>query len=105
LAGGVPNWGRILAAAGSSGVPIDAGRLRLMVQARASAGGPDGDWVVLADGGTDVGADPERARAAFGAPEVALRLELGMGGAEAVIWTCDMTAAYVELNARDERQK
>ena len=98
LAGCDPNWGRILAAAGSSGFPVEQGRLRLMAQLRDVRGGPQGDWVVLAAGGTGVDPDPASVQRIFSAPEVAIRLELGMGSAEATIWTCDMTEDYVRMN-------
>jgi glutamate N-acetyltransferase/amino-acid N-acetyltransferase len=30
---------------------------------------------------------------------VRLRLDLGLGRAEAVVWTCDLTPDYVRINA------
>lgn len=101
LAGGTPSWGRILAAAGSSGFPLEPSRLRLSAQRRAAGGGPDADWVVLAENGTGVGLNKAAVRKIFAAPEIALRLELGMGGAEATVWTCDMTEDYVKMNTTD----
>ena len=101
LAGGTPSWGRILAAAGSAGFPIEPDRLRLLAQRRAAGGGPKGDWVVLAEDGTAVGLPAKAVRRIFATPQVALRLELGMGGAEATVWTCDMTEEYVRRNATD----
>jgi glutamate N-acetyltransferase/amino-acid N-acetyltransferase len=104
-AGGVPNWGHVLAAAGSSGFPVEADRLRLMAQVRAEGGGPQGDWVVLAEAGSGVDVDPDTGRGVFSAPEVAIRLELGMGGAEATVWTCDMTEEYVRMNTNADGTK
>ena len=101
LAGGTPSWGRILAAAGSSGFPLEPDRLRLSAQRRAAGGDPDDDWVVLAEDGTGVRLDAAAERDIFSAPEVALRLELGMGAAEATVWTCDMTEDYVRMNTTD----
>jgi len=98
--GGDPNWGRILAAAGSAGVTLAPERMSLAVARVAS--GPAGDtpdWLKLAEGGHTAHPDPDAARAAFAAPSVRLRLDLGIGGGEAVVWTCDLSADYVHINA------
>jgi glutamate N-acetyltransferase/amino-acid N-acetyltransferase len=99
LAGGDPNWGRILAAAGAAGFPIAPERIRLAARRRAEAGGPAGDWLVLAQDGATADADEALAHAIFTAPEIALRLDLGLGGAEATVWTCDLSEEYVRINA------
>lgn len=99
LAGGDPNWGRILAAAGAAGFPIVPDRVQLAAQRRAQNGGSAGDWLVLAQDGATADADEGAARAVFTAPEIALRLDLGLGGAEATVWTCDLSEEYVRINA------
>ncbi|HLB36924.1 MAG TPA: bifunctional glutamate N-acetyltransferase/amino-acid acetyltransferase ArgJ [Gemmatimonadales bacterium] len=99
LAGGDPNWGRVLAAAGAAGFPIVPERLQLAAQRRADAGGPDGEWLTLAQDGATADADEGAAHAIFTAPAIALRLDLGMGGAEATVWTCDLSEDYVRINA------
>ena len=93
--GGDPNWGRVLAAAGAAGVPLTVDRLRLDA---APLGATDG-WVRLAEGGQTAHPDAAQARAVFQAPEICLRLDLGGGGGEAVVWTCDLSAEYVRINA------
>jgi len=91
--GADPNWGRVLAAAGSAGVALSADKLTLSAQA-------DGDdWVVLAQGGATAHPDPAKARAIFSQKRLRLRLDLGMGRAEAVVWTCDLSPEYVRINA------
>jgi glutamate N-acetyltransferase/amino-acid N-acetyltransferase len=90
--GADPNWGRVLAAAGAAGVPLPVDKLRLDAAA-------DGGWLTLAAGGATAGADPEAARALFAGAHVRLRLDLGIGRAEAVVWTCDLTPDYVRINA------
>ncbi len=92
LYGADPNWGRVLAAAGAAGVVLAVERLHLQ-----AAG--DGDWVTLATGGATAHADPARARAVFQQKHVRLRLDLGVGRAEAVVWTCDLSPDYVRINA------
>jgi glutamate N-acetyltransferase/amino-acid N-acetyltransferase len=90
--GADPNWGRILAAAGAAGVTLAAERLSLQVSA-------DGEWLTLASGGAAAGADTARARALFQQKTIRLRIDLGLGRAEAVVWTCDLTPDYVRINA------
>ncbi len=90
--GADPNWGRILAAAGAAGVPLAVDRLSLQVAA-------DGEWLTLATGGATAHADPRAARAIFQQKTIRLRVDLGLGRAEAVVWTCDLTPDYVRINA------
>ena len=99
--GGDPNWGRILAAAGSAGVSLAPDRLSLAVAAApdAFASPAPASWVKLAEGGQTAHPDRAVARAAFTAPSIRLQLDLGIGGGEAVVWTCDLSADYVRINA------
>jgi glutamate N-acetyltransferase/amino-acid N-acetyltransferase len=90
--GADPNWGRVLAAAGAAGVPLSVERLSLQ-----AAG--DGEWITLATGGATAQPDPSRARAIFQQNAIRLRLDLGVGRAEAVVWTCDLTPDYIRINA------
>jgi glutamate N-acetyltransferase/amino-acid N-acetyltransferase len=90
--GGDPNWGRVLAAAGVAGVSLVADRISL------EAAAEDG-WLTLASGGATALADPARARAIFEQKDIRLRLDLGIGRAEAVVWTCDLSPDYVKINS------
>jgi glutamate N-acetyltransferase/amino-acid N-acetyltransferase len=90
--GADPNWGRILAAAGASGVSLEPDRLSLQ-----AAG--DGEWITLATAGATAHPDPRKARAVFEQNAIRLRLDLGVGRAEAVVWTCDLTPDYIRINA------
>jgi glutamate N-acetyltransferase/amino-acid N-acetyltransferase len=90
--GGDPNWGRVLAAAGVAGVSLVAERISL--QAGTSNG-----WLTLASGGATALADPAKARAIFEQKAIRLRLDLGLGRAEAVVWTCDLSPDYVRINS------
>jgi|SRR5881628_332558 len=90
--GADPNWGRILAAAGAAGVALAVDRLTLQAAA-------DGDWLTLAEQGATAHPDPARARAIFQQKTIRLRIDLGLGRAEAVVWTCDLTPDYVRINA------
>ncbi len=93
LAGGDPNWGRVLAAAGRAGPTLDPARLALWIGA-----GQNADLQLVA-GGEPLPHDPAQAAANFAAPEVAIRLDLGLGEAAATAWTCDLTHGYVTINA------
>ncbi len=89
IAGGDPNWGRILAAAGRSGVRFRPELVTLRL----------GNIPVVRRGAAcryDEGA----ARAAVSGDEVLITLDLNAGKHEAVMWTCDLTAAYVRLNSQ-----
>src|SRR5437879_876410 len=93
--GGDPNWGRVLAAAGVAGVALVAERITLQA---GSDGGAEG-WLTLASGGATALADPKQARAIFEQKAIRLRLDLGLGRAEAVVWTCDLSPDYVRINS------
>ncbi|MFO0962448.1 MAG: bifunctional glutamate N-acetyltransferase/amino-acid acetyltransferase ArgJ [Phycisphaerales bacterium] len=88
VTGGDPNWGRILAAAGRAGVPLDVEDLRL------SVGG-----VPLFASGAPAPTPLAEREAAFRRPLVEVELDLGQGGAQEEYISCGLTKAYVELNA------
>lgn len=87
--GGDPNWGRLVAVAGRAGVAFDQNRTVVRI------GG-----VTLYDG-TTIFTDREREAAAhLKGHEVAVGVDLGVGGAgSATMWTCDFSAEYVHINA------
>ena len=99
LAGGDPNWGRILAAAARSGARLDAGGVSLSIAAGDGDGGAGGDWLALVTGGVAAPFAEEEAAAILGGADVAIRLDLGVGTARETVWTCDLTADYVAINA------
>ena len=86
---GDPNWGRLLAAAGRSGVVIEPGKMRIEI----------GGVPVFAEGLRAPGYDEAAAHAAMGEREYVIAIELGMGEAECRFVTCDLTAEYVRINA------
>ncbi|MBL9141109.1 MAG: bifunctional ornithine acetyltransferase/N-acetylglutamate synthase, partial [Phycisphaerae bacterium] len=88
VTGGDPNWGRILAAAGRSGVAISEASLDLRV------GG-----VPLFARGQPSDAPLADRNAAFRTAMVEVHLDLGQGTAEDEFISCGLTKAYVELNA------
>jgi len=88
LAGGDPNWGRLLAAAGRAGVRFRPEAVELFL----------GDVRVVTEGAVCT-FDPKAAARAVGGKEVRVVLDLHAGAAEATMWTCDFTAEYVRINA------
>jgi len=90
--GGDPNWGRVLAAAGAAGVPLISERITLEAAT-------DGGWFTLATAGATALADTARARRIFQQKTIRLRLDLGLGRAEAMVWTCDLSPDYVRINS------
>jgi glutamate N-acetyltransferase/amino-acid N-acetyltransferase len=88
FAGGDPNWGRIFAAAGRSGVPFDPDRVDIRM-----AGIP-----VLRKG-QPLDFNERAASNRLLEPLVLLLVDLHAGRASARYWTCDFTAEYVRINA------
>jgi glutamate N-acetyltransferase/amino-acid N-acetyltransferase len=84
-----PNLGRILAAIGYAGVPLDTARLDLHID----------DVLVAKGGGRNPGYREEQAVAAMKKPEFTVRAVLNRGSAEATVWTCDFSFDYVKINA------
>jgi glutamate N-acetyltransferase/amino-acid N-acetyltransferase len=90
--GGDPNWGRVLCAAGYSGAALDPDRLAL-------AFGPDGGQVRVVARGLPAEYDERAAATTLRDDTVYVNLDLGLGAARATVWTCDLTAEYVAINA------
>ncbi len=89
--GNDPNWGRILAAAGYSGEAIEPERVRLWFG--------DGDAVQLLDRGLPVAFGAAAASGLLRSDPAIVHLDLGLGEASAIVWTCDFSADYVRINA------
>lgn len=88
IAGGDPNWGRIVAAVGRAGAPFDLDRIEVLV------------------GGASLfvhGAPADTARKvlkkAFAGPDVDIEIRLNTGGEDATFLTCDLTEGYIRINA------
>jgi glutamate N-acetyltransferase/amino-acid N-acetyltransferase len=88
LAGADPNWGRILAAAGRSGVKFDPARANISM-----AGMP------MYRGGRALNFDERAAHERLLKNYILIVMDLHAGRGRARIWTCDFTADYVHINA------
>ena len=87
-AGADPNWGRILAAVGRSGVAVDPARVSIQI----------GDQMVCRRG-RGCAFDEKRAHKSLARPHSEVRIFLGRGGASIRFLTTDLTAEYVRINA------
>ncbi|HEC59860.1 hypothetical protein LCGC14_0551060 [marine sediment metagenome] len=85
-----PNWGRILAAVGRSGIrDFDLSKVTIYL----------GD-VCIVDGG-EPAADytEQKGQQVTSQDEILIRVVLGRGDASDTIWTCDFSYDYVKINA------
>ena len=86
--GGDPNWGRLIAVAGRAGVAFELTRAAVTI----------GSIVLFKDGRPYDDAAPEAA-AYLKNDEIAVLVDLGAGTATSTVWTCDLSAEYVRINA------
>jgi glutamate N-acetyltransferase / amino-acid N-acetyltransferase len=86
---GDPNWGRLLAAAGYSGVAFDPAQVRVWIGAEP----------VFELGQRAPTFNEAAAHAAMTQRHYTITLDLGQGNAGCRFVTCDLTAEYVRINA------
>lgn len=87
-AGGDPNWGRILAAAGRAGAKLDPNRVEIRM-----AG------ILMCRNGCACPFDEKTAHRKLLAKQVPIVIDLKLGKGRARVWSCDFTAEYVRINA------
>jgi len=83
-----PNWGRIVAAAGRSGVPFDPEQVALWI-------GPH----QLMQSGQPLSFDHEAASRVLRSETVPIKIQLGDGPGNGLAWGCDLSDQYVRINA------
>jgi glutamate N-acetyltransferase/amino-acid N-acetyltransferase len=89
VAGSDPNWGRILCAAGYSGVVFDPAKTDIAMQG-----------VVVCRGGLAAPFSEADLKAKLDAAECEIRVTIrGKGKGSARFWTCDFTEGYIRINA------
>ncbi len=89
FAGSDANWGRILMAAGNGDIDFDPNRISLKAD----------DIMMLEGGELHPDYRDEDGMAVFAQDEFTIALNLGMGDAEAAVWTGDLTHEYITINA------
>lgn len=89
IAGQDPNWGRIVAAIGKSGAAAERDLLSIRF----------GDILVAEKGWRNPDYKEDDGATYMLQPELLIQVDLGLGKAKRSVWTCDLTARYVEINA------
>ena len=83
-----PNWGRILAALGRAGVPVDPA----LIEVRAGG-------ITLFERGAPAAVPAEERAAAFAGDSVTIDVRVGDGPGRESFWSAGLTTRYVELNS------
>jgi glutamate N-acetyltransferase/amino-acid N-acetyltransferase len=83
-----PNWGRILAALGRAGVPLDPSQIAVRA----------GGVLLFAQGAPAPASADDRARA-FAGDTVTIDVRVGDGPGRESFWSAGLTTRYVELNS------
>jgi len=87
LAGGDPNWGRIVAALGASGCELDPNGYDIFL-----------GEVQVAKQGMAAQYNQDDARQAMAGSEVTISVDLHLGEGMATAWGCDLTHGYIDEN-------
>jgi glutamate N-acetyltransferase/amino-acid N-acetyltransferase len=85
-----PNWGRIMMALGTSAARVDPARVAITF----------GDELVVEAGTLRAGARLQRVREIMAGPEYGITIDLGLGGGQDRMTTCDLSEEYVRINAK-----
>ncbi|UCG82053.1 MAG: bifunctional glutamate N-acetyltransferase/amino-acid acetyltransferase ArgJ [Dehalococcoidia bacterium] len=86
--GSDPNWGRIIAAIGRSGIEMKESKTDLYL-----------DNICLMKAGCAQPFDHVRAKSILDGNEVPIRICLNLGNASATAWGCDLSEEYVTINS------
>ncbi len=89
LFGEDPNWGRIVAAIGRAGVPLNPARIMVKF----------GEITVVRQGQRVSATADKRAQKVMRRKELTLSVSLGSGGGYHRLWTTDLSYDYVKINA------
>jgi len=86
--GGDPNWGRLIAVAGRAGVPFELNRAAVTIGS-----------IVLFENGKPHDELAAAAADYLKGTDLTVGVHLGAGVASSTVWTCDLSAEYVRINA------
>ena len=89
IAGEDANWGRIIMAIGKSGQPANRDKIKIYI----------GDEQVTKDGMIYENYSELRATEHLKQDRVFLEIDVGIGKSSAVVYTCDLTHKYIDINA------
>ena len=89
IAGEDPNWGRVVMAVGKSGEAADRDKLAIWF----------GPHLVAVEGERAPGYVEKTVAAYMKGSDIHIKVDVGVGGGQARVWTCDLTHDYVSINA------
>ncbi len=89
VAGEDPNWGRVVMAIGKSGASADRDLLSISF----------GDVLVAEKGWVSPDYREEDGADYMKGDDLSISVDLGLGDGKASVWTCDLTHAYIQINA------
>ena len=92
IAGHDANWGRIICAMGYSGAQFDPEKVDLFFESEAGK-------IQIAEDGVAVDYSEEKATEILSQSVVIATADVKMGNEKATAWGCDLTHAYIEINA------
>lgn len=84
-----PNWGRILAAVGRSGISLDIDNIEIYLD----------DVCIVKNGGRASSYTEQQGQAVMSQEEITITVDLHQGTESALIWTSDLSYDYVKINA------
>jgi glutamate N-acetyltransferase / amino-acid N-acetyltransferase len=88
LAAGDANWGRIVMAIGKAGEKADRDLLSIAI----------GGIAIVARGELVPGYDETPVAEHMKGREIEISVDLGIGSGKAIVWTCDLTHGYIDIN-------
>ncbi len=88
IAGEDANWGRIVAAVGRAGEKASRDNLRIEI----------GGVCVARDGEADPDYKEEQITPHLKGRKIEINVDVGVGHGRAVVWTCDLTHGYIDIN-------
>jgi len=88
IAGEDANWGRIVMAVGKSGEAANRDKLKIRI----------GGITVASKGSVHPGYDETRLMPHMKGDEIDIAVDVGVGKGRAVVWTCDLTHGYIDIN-------
>jgi len=89
IAGGSPNWGRVIAALGAAHTRVNPNKVDVYF-----------DGLPVVKGGEATGVEEEKLREILSRDEVKIGVQLNQGQNKAIFWGCDLTEKYVKINKR-----
>ncbi|WP_041583183.1 bifunctional glutamate N-acetyltransferase/amino-acid acetyltransferase ArgJ [Bartonella australis] len=88
IAGEDANWGRVVMAVGKAGVEADRDLLTIWF----------GEYRLAINGERDPDYNEEEVGAYMKEKNIMIRVDIGLGGGKARVWSCDLTKEYVAIN-------